>query len=37
MTIDRLETFLDLVNSGAWPLLVRGVACQVDSEERTRL
>jgi len=37
MTFVRLETFLVLVNSGAWPLLVSGVICQVDSDKRTRL
>ena len=31
MRIDRLKTFLDSVDSGAWPFLVRGVVCQVDS------
>lgn len=32
-----IAIFLDLVNSGAWPILVRGVTCQVNSDKRTRL
>lgn len=34
---DRTPDFLDSVGSGAWPLLVRGVICLVDSvNERDR-
>ena len=29
--IDRLKLFLDFVGGGAWPFLVGGVICLVDS------
>ena len=29
--IDRLKSFLDCLYGGAWPFLVRGVVCLVDS------
>jgi hypothetical protein len=28
---DRLKLFLDFVGGGAWPFLVGGLPCQVDS------
>jgi hypothetical protein len=31
MRIDRLKTFLDFVGGGAWPFLVGGVICLVNS------
>ena len=31
MRIDRLKIFLDSVGGGAWPFLVGGLPCQVDS------
>lgn len=35
--IDRLKTFLDFVDGGAWPFLVRGVICLVDSDNERDL
>ncbi len=35
--IDRLKTFLDYLYGGAWPFLVRGVVCQVDSDNERDL
>jgi len=29
--IDRLKTFLDFADGGAWPFLVGGLSCLVDS------
>ena len=35
--IDRVEIFQDFMGGGAWPFLVRGLICQVDSgNERDR-
>ena len=31
MRIDRLKIFLDSMGGGAWPFLVGGVSCLVDS------
>ena len=31
MRIDRLKTFLDSMGGGAWPFLVGGVICLVNS------
>ncbi len=31
MRIDRLKIFLDSMGGGAWPFLVGGVICQVNS------
>ena len=31
MRIDRLTIFLDFMGGGAWPFLVGGVICQVNS------
>ena len=31
MRIDRLKIFLDSMGGGAWPFLVGGVICLVDS------
>ncbi len=31
MRIDRLKIFLDLMGGGAWPFLVGGVICLVNS------
>ena len=31
MRIDRLKLFLDSMGGGAWPFLVGGVICLVDS------
>lgn len=30
--IDRLKTFHDFLNGGAWPFLVRGLICLVNSD-----
>lgn len=35
--IDRLTPFLDCLCGGAWPFLVRGVVCQVDSDNERDL
>lgn len=35
--IDRLKTFLDFVTGGAWPFLVRGVICLVNSDNERDL
>lgn len=35
--IDRLKSFLDFVNGGAWPILVRGVICLVNSDNERDL
>jgi len=35
--IDRLKSFLDYLYGGAWPFLVRGVVCQVDSDNERDL
>ena len=35
--IDRLMTFLDSVDGGAWPFLVRGLICQVNSDNERDL
>ncbi len=32
MRIDRLKIFLDSMGGGAWPFLVGGVICLVDSD-----
>ncbi len=32
MRIDRLKIFLDSTGGGAWPFLVGGVICLVDSD-----
>ena len=32
MRIDRLKIFLDYMGGGAWPFLVGGVICLVDSD-----
>jgi len=35
--IDRLEIFLDYVIGGAWPFLVRGLICLVNSDNERDL
>lgn len=35
--IDRLKTFLDFMIGGAWPFLVRGVICLVNSDNERDL
>ena len=35
--IDRLTTFLDFVTGGAWPFLVRGLICLVNSDNERDL
>jgi len=35
--MDRLKLFLDIADGGAWPLLVGGVTCLVDSDNEREL
>ena len=37
MRIDRLKIFLDSMGGGAWPFLVRGVICLVNSDNERDL
>lgn len=37
MRIDRLKLFLDSVGGGAWPFLVGGVICLVNSDNERDL
>ena len=37
MRIDRLKTFLNSVGGGAWPFLVGGVICLVNSDNERDL
>ena len=37
MRIDRLEIFLDSMGGGAWPFLVGGVICLVNSDNERDL
>jgi len=35
--MDRLKSFLDIASGGAWPFLVRGVICLVNSDNERDL
>ena len=37
MRIDRLKLFLDIMGGGAWPFLVGGVICLVNSDNERDL
>ncbi len=37
MRIDRLKLFLDILGGGAWPFLVGGVICLVNSDNERDL
>jgi hypothetical protein len=37
MRIDRLKIFLDFMGGGAWPFLVGGVICLVNSDNERDL